>query len=78
MTKYKGVNGFGNSAGDSTTTHVTKYKGRGVFGGKSMSYSSASADISGSGRHYAKAKMGTGGGSPTHMRGKNAFSRGRK
>jgi hypothetical protein len=78
-TKYNGVNGFGNSDGDSLTTNSTNYRGRsGMPGGKLKRYPSAVADISGGNRRLAKSNHGEGGGSGVSMRGTNAFSKGRK
>ncbi len=79
MTVYRGVNGFGNSAGDSITENCTKYGGRGGFPeGKLKRYPSAVSDISGGNRRLAKSNHGDGGGSGTSVRGTNAFSKGGK
>ncbi len=79
MTVYRGVNGFGNNAGDSLTMNSTNYKGRGGFPeGKLKRYPSAVADISGGNRRLSKSNTGDGGGSGTSVRGTNAFTKGGK
>jgi hypothetical protein len=79
MTKFCGFNGFGDSAGDSMTGQGTTWKGRGVLpAGKLKNVPSDVANISGSSRRMAKAKVGSGGGLGTHYRGPNALSRGNK
>ena len=78
-TKYNGVNGFGDSDGDSLTMNATTYKGKvGMPKGKLQRYPSAVADISGGNRRLSKSNHGDGGGSGVSMRGTNAFSKGRK
>jgi len=76
MTKYSGVNGFGNSSGDSITENSTNYCGRsGLPKGKLKRYPSAVADISAGNRRLAKSNHGEGGGSGVNTRGVNAFSK---
>lgn len=78
-TKYNGVNGFGNSDGDSLTMNSTNYGGRGGLpAGKLKRYPSAVADIESGNRRLAKSNHGAGGDSGTSMRGTNAFSKGSK
>ncbi len=69
MTTYNGVNGFGNSAGDSITENCTKY-------GKLKRYPGAVADTSAGNRRLAKSNHGDGGSSGTTQRGTNAFTKG--
>lgn len=77
--KYSGVNGFGNSSGDSISENCTNYGGRsGIPKGKLKRYPSAVADISGGNRRLSKSNHGDGGSSGTSMRGTNAFSKGKK
>jgi hypothetical protein len=79
MTTFKNcVNAFGNSSGDDMNANKTKWGGRGVLPKGKVKNLGATGDISGSSRHYAKAKYGTGGGSGVSHRGSNAFSKGRK
>ncbi len=79
MTVYRGVNGFGNNAGDSITENCTNYKGRGGFPeGKLKRYPSAVADISGGNRRLSKSNVGSDGDSGTSIRGTNAFTKGSK
>ncbi len=79
MTTYRGVNGFGNNAGDSITENCTNYGGRGGMpSGKLKRYPSAVADISGGNRRLSKSNTGDGGGSGTTIRGTNAFTKGSK
>jgi hypothetical protein len=79
MTTYKGVNGFGNSPGDSLTENATDYYGKvGMPKGKLKRYPSAVGDISGGNRRLAKSNHGDGGGSGTMTKGVNAFSKGKK
>jgi hypothetical protein len=79
MTKYSGVNGFGNSAGDSISENCTNYGGRGSMpAGKLKRYPSAVADLEAGNRRLAKSNHGEGGGSGVSMRGTNAFSKGGK
>ncbi len=78
-TKYNGVNGFGNSDGDSLTMNSTNYKGRSGFPeGKLKRYPSAVADISGGNRRLSKSNVGSDGDSGTSIRGTNAFTKGGK
>jgi undecaprenyl pyrophosphate synthase len=78
MTTYKGINGFGNSPGDSITENSTEWYGKvGMPKGKLSRYPSAVADISSGNRRLAKSKHGSGGGSGTAMKGVNAFSKGK-
>jgi hypothetical protein len=79
MTNYRGVNGFGNSAGDSISENCTNYGGRsGMPKGKLKHYPSAVADVSNGNRRLAKSNHGAGDGSGVAMRGTNAFSKGGK
>jgi hypothetical protein len=78
MTTYKGVNGFGNSSGDSITENKTEWYGKvGFPKGKLNRYPSAVADISSGNRRLAKSNHGSGGGDGVTTRGVNAFSKGK-
>jgi hypothetical protein len=81
MTTFKGhKTGFNRGGSNETVPNKgdTVFKGRGSFPAGKMKNADAVADISGSNRRVAKNKHGDGGGMSTTIRGRNAFSKGRK